>query len=63
MNETNQYKIQSKPKVWVQKSFILYIQNLLKVWTKVGLNFIHFEQMKVSEMIEGFIYAQQNFKV
>ncbi len=46
-----------------KKSYILYIQNSLKVWTKVGLNFIHYEQMKVSEMIEGFIYAQQNFKV
>ncbi len=37
-------------KVELKKTFKLYYQILLKVLTKVGLNFIHFSQMKVSKL-------------
>jgi hypothetical protein len=43
-------KFDQDQKVEFKKSFKLYRQILLKVLTKVGLNFVHFASTKVSDM-------------
>jgi len=46
----NSKKFSQNQKFEFKKSFVLYCQNLLKVWTKVGLNLVRFERTKVSKM-------------
>ncbi len=33
-----------------KKTFVTYCQNLLKAWTKIGLDFVHFAWRKVNKM-------------
>jgi hypothetical protein len=46
----NSTKFDLGQKTEFKKSFKLYCQTLLKVLTKVGLNFVHFAWMKVRKM-------------
>ncbi len=50
MIEMKLYEICSKLKVFVIKNFCNYEQTSLKIWTKVGLDFVHFAWTKVDEM-------------
>jgi hypothetical protein len=46
----NDTKVDQDQKVEIEISFKLYRQILLQVLAKLGLNFVHLVQMKVSEM-------------
>jgi hypothetical protein len=48
--DKNDMKFGQNQKFEFKKSFVLYRQNYLNVWTKVVLNFVHFAGTKVKEV-------------